>query len=133
MSRNGWLVFSLLAALAFPGCSSSTPQATPKVAVKGTVTLDGKPMPEGEIRFMMKGESPVNMEVKEGAFSGEVPVGQHKVELAVYKEGKPTTTSPKTPTKVNSLPEKYWGPRTTLSADVTAGGANDLKFTATSK
>jgi hypothetical protein len=133
MSRNGWLVFSLLAALAFAGCSSSAKKPIPRVPVTGKVTLDGKPMPEGEIRLSVAGEAPSVMEVKDGAFSGEAATGENRVELAVYKEGKPTSTSPKTPTKVNSLPAKYHGPKTTLTALVSEGGANDFSFAVTSK
>ena len=116
------------------GCGSSQPTGPQTAAVKGTVTLDAKPVPTGEI-FFTKGGEPANaIEIKDGAFAGQAPVGQCKVEVFVYVEG------PKTPgkygglaSKTNVAPQKYSGPSTTLSAGVDASKPNEFKFDLTSK
>ena len=134
MSRKVWLILFGLVILGTSGCSGSSKKGPPpKSAVKGTVTLDGKPVPEGEILFSVSGEVPVPLPIKDGSFSGEATVGKNAVSVSVYKAGKPTSTDPKTPTKINIIPAKYNGPNTTLSADVAEGGANDFKFAVTSK
>jgi prepilin-type N-terminal cleavage/methylation domain-containing protein/prepilin-type processing-associated H-X9-DG protein len=116
------------------GCGSTQSTAPQPAQVKGTVTLDTKPVPAGEIYFVKGSESSSAIEIKDGNFSGEVPPGKYKVEIHVLVEG------PKTPgkyggqgSKTNVAPQKYWGPETILSANVEAGGANDFKFNMTSK
>jgi hypothetical protein len=93
------------------------------------VTLDGKPLLEGDILFSIAGYPPEKIPIKEGAFSGEAMVGKNLVEVMAYKQGPPITTDPeKKPSKINTIPDKYNGPHSTLSADVGSSGANDLKF-----
>ncbi|OWK46665.1 hypothetical protein FRUB_00364 [Fimbriiglobus ruber] len=100
---------------------------------KGTVSLDGKPMPDGEISFETTGFPPVALPVKDGAFSGEVKEGKNKVAIRVYKEGKPLSTDPNgPPIKQNILPERYAG-QTTLTADLPPVGSTNLSFNVTSK
>jgi hypothetical protein len=116
------------------GCGSQQAGAPPSAAVKGTVTLDTKAVSTGEVHFVKGNEPPKVLEIKDGNFAGEVPVGQHKVEVHINVEG------PKTPgkyggqgSKTNVAPQKYWGPNTTLSANVEAGKPNEFKFELTSK
>jgi hypothetical protein len=133
MSRNAWLVFFGMVIIETAGCSSKPTPPPPKVAVKGTVTLDGKPLKEGEILFSQAGYPPATMPIQDGAFSGEAMTGKNLVQVKVYKEGPPLTTDPdKKPTKKNIIPDRYSGPNSTLSADVTEG-ANDFKFAVTSR
>ncbi len=72
--------------IALAGCSSQ-----PKLAkVKGTVTLDGKPISAGTITFEMKGARPATATVVNGEITGVttyapgdgVPVGEHRVAVA---------------------------------------------------
>lgn len=118
------------------GCGSSKPEgATPTATVKGTVTMDGKAIPAGEVHFGMTGVPPKVLEIKDGAFAGEAPVGKNKVEVFVYVEGPappPGKYGGERP-KTNTTPQKYWGANTTLSAQVDAGGANEFKFALTSR
>jgi hypothetical protein len=116
------------------GCGSTPTNALQSANVKGTVTLDRKAVPDGELHFVKEGTPATVLAVKDGNFAGEAPIGQHKVEVFIYAEG------PKTPgkyggqgSKTNVAPEKYWGPTTAFSAKVEAGGANDFKFEMTSK
>src|SRR5689334_20819800 len=87
------------------GCSKGPPPI--QIAkVKGTVNIDGKPVPTGEIHFGILGEAPRVSKIAEGKFEGEAPVGENKVEVFIYKEV-PTPRYPDNPTKMNTLPEKY--------------------------
>lgn len=116
------------------GCSSSQP-AGPQVAqVKGTVTMDGKAIPTGEIHFGMPGTPPRPLTIKDGAFAGDAPVGKNQVEVFVYTEkGAIAGKHGGEGSKTNTVPQKYWGPKTTLEATVSAGGGNDFNFPLTSK
>lgn len=128
-------LFPLAVGLAFAtawGCGSSTdkPKTT---AVKGIVTVDGKPMPEGEIYFVLSGQAPTTFPVKDGAFSGTGNVGKNAVEIRAYKTGPALLGDPnKSPTKVNTIPARF-SDLSKLTADVTEGGANDFKFEINSK
>ncbi len=115
------------------GCSSSQPAGGPPVTqVKGTVTMDGKAIPTGEIHFGMPGVPPRVLAIKDGAFAGEAPVGKNQVEVFVYTEGAAVKGKHGGEgSKTNTVPQKYWGANTTLSAPVTAGGTNDFKFALT--
>ncbi len=103
------------------------------IDVKGTVTLDAKPIPDGEISFMVTGQSPTVFPIKDGAYSGKALSGNNKVEVRAFKAGPPLSTDPeKKPTQMNYLPDAY-GPNSKLTADVKSGGSNDFKFELTSK
>ncbi|MBN9117977.1 MAG: hypothetical protein J0I06_02215 [Planctomycetes bacterium] len=115
------------------GCGGGQQGAAPVAKVKGTVTLDGKPLPAGEVYFGLTGVPSSAIEIKDGAFSGEAPVGKTKVEVFVYVEGPATEKHGGTRNKTNVAPKKYWGPNTTLSATVGAGEPNEFKFDLASK
>lgn len=102
-------------------------------AVTGTLNLNGKPATEGEVHFVMLGVPPSVLKVADGAFSGEAPVGDNKVEVYVYEEGPPNPRYPDDPPKINTISEKFWGPKTTLKATVEEGGSNEFQFDVTSK
>jgi hypothetical protein len=81
------------------GCGQSSD--LDKVIVRGTVTLDGQPIPNGELRFV-----PINGTrgsisggpIKDGSYvaqgRGGVPIGEHRVEIKAFrpamKAGQPT-------------------------------------------
>lgn len=112
----------------FVGCSDSPKGAATSARVKGTVKMDGKTVPVGELHFAIPGFPPRIVEIKDGAFEGEAPVGKNKVELFIYVEGPASEKYKGTTTKINVAPEKYWGPNTTLEANVNAGAKNEVKF-----
>ncbi len=133
MSRKVSLVLFAMAILVIAGCGSTKKETTPKAAVKGTVTLNGKALPDGEIAFALGAGVPERMDIKDGSFSGEAPVGKCRVEISAFKLGPPLSTDPdKKPTKMNILGDKY-GPSSTLTAEVPSGGTSDLKFDLTAK
>ena len=115
------------------GCAPAPKGAAPAAPVKGTVNMDGKPVPKGDISFGVLGVPPKVMQITDGTYSGEAPIGQNQVEVFIYVEGPPNPRYPDVPTKTNITPDTYWGPRTTLSANVTKAGPNEFKFDLTSK
>jgi glycine betaine/choline ABC-type transport system substrate-binding protein len=120
----------LFAACALVGCG---PPAKAKAKVSGEVLLDGKPMPEGSIMFVMTGEVPETLPVTNGTFTGEVSTGEKRVEIRAYREGKiaPTATIKEAP-KENYIPAKY-NSASTLKAKVTSSGIEPSKFEVTSQ
>ncbi|MGL4551600.1 MAG: hypothetical protein ACRC33_10465 [Gemmataceae bacterium] len=126
------ICFALSLVLA-AGCAPAGPGAPPAAKVKGTVTLDGKAVPEGELHFGIAGKPPGVVPIKDGTFAGDAPVGKNKVEVFIYTAGPASEKYGGTASKVNSAPGKYWGPNTALDATVAAGGANEFKFEMTSK
>jgi hypothetical protein len=65
------------------GCSGSSPQGK----VDGTVTLDGMPLKEGDVRFVpADGKSQTaSAKIIDGKFSAQVPKGEMRVEISAPK------------------------------------------------
>jgi hypothetical protein len=122
------LGISLLALL---GCSQG-PQLPKPVEVSGTVNLDGKPMPAGEVCFYVEGQPPVPMPVTDGAFSGKAFVGPNTVGVIWDQDGPPHPMDPSQRMKINTVDARFLGPSSPLKHDVPATGAKDLKFEVTS-
>jgi hypothetical protein len=133
MNRSRLAICSVLALAWNSGCGPEQQRGAPVANVKGTAHIDRKPIPTGEIHFSMTGVPPRVLEIKDGAFSGEAPVGKNQVEVFIYAEGPPAAKYGGTRAKINTTSERYWGPKTTLSASVNASGANEFKFDITSK
>jgi hypothetical protein len=116
------------------GCSSSDRKgAAPAAKVTGSVALDGKPLPDGELHFSVPGYAPRVLEIKDGKYEGEAPVGKNEVQLFIFTEGPPVARYGGRRIKTNVAPAKYWGPKTALAATVNADGANDFRFDLTSR
>ena len=115
------------------GCGGSSASKVKMIPVKGTIKLDGKEMAEGEVHFLVTGQAPSILPVKNGAYVGTAVVGKNTVQVFSYKAGPPMSTDPsKTPTKVNFIPDRF-NNTSKLSADVAEGGANDFPFEVTSR
>jgi hypothetical protein len=129
------VVFGLLLGLACAGgCSSEAG----KVTVSGEVTLDGKPLKEGVIRFVpVDGKSPTaDAAIVDGRFQGTVPVGAKRVEISAPKVvGKrkmyDTPQSPWVDEVAELIPARY-NVKSGLTAEVKKG-ANNLSFDLKSK
>lgn len=124
----GLLCLSL--ALFLSGCAGDGGQnaAPPLAKVKGTVTLDGKPMAGGEVRFNLAGQVPKILPVKDGTFAGEVFSGKNRVDVVWEKPGQPNPMKPDERIPVNVVSDKYSGINTPFNPDIPPSGSNDLKF-----
>ena len=107
------------------GCTPQNAPPPTTAKVTGKVTLDDKAMPVGEVRFTVMGQPPKICTVKDGAFSGEAFIGKNRVDIVLEKDGPPSTTDPKTPTRINTVTHKN------LEAEVKEG-PNTFTFEATS-
>ncbi len=110
-----------------PGCGGGG--NTPELAtVKGTVKLDGQPLPEAKVMFRpVEGGRPSFGRTDEnGAYAleyspghpGAVP-GKHKVEISTYSSDEENKVPEKVPTKYNT--------DTQLEAEVKEG-SNEINF-----
>jgi hypothetical protein len=133
-------------ALAVAGCSTdpSEVDTLPRVAVSGTVTLDGKPLPEGRLQFLPDASSSGIItvgEIKDGKFSidrasGPIP-GKYRIMVSsrpVYKI-KPGESPGGSPPKSEpeAVPSQYNGKSSALVAEVKADGPYAFEFTLDSK
>jgi hypothetical protein len=129
-----------LTVAAIGGCTPETgapPDTLPRVAVAGTVTLDGAPLPEGTIQLDplegVKGATTLG-EIVDGKYSidragGPVP-GKHKVKISSHapvklKEGEQPGGTPKL--KPETVPAQY-NTEWKLETDVPASGSSELDF-----
>jgi hypothetical protein len=135
-----------LLALAAAGCSSDSSEVDtlPRVAVSGTITLDGKPLPEGKLQFQpdASGSGIIAVgEIKDGKFSidrisGPVP-GKYRIMVSsrpVFKikagenpGGGPPVSGPET------IPKSYIVKTSPLLADVTTDSPQSFEFSMDSK
>jgi hypothetical protein len=125
----------VVAAIAISGCDSGH-KPLEITEVSGTVNLDGKPLPEGEVMLVNSaGEPPDVLPVINGEFSGPARMGPMRVEIRAYRPGKTPTTP--IPAESQVGPENYLPARfnstTTLTAEVTDGGLKPARFDVQSK
>jgi hypothetical protein len=110
----------------------------PEFPVKGTVTLDGSPMAQGEVYFRNEATATSSvLTVTNGQFEGKSEPGKFKVEINSLRDetvaADPTGyTPPGGSTKTNIVLPEY-NVNSTLTAEVTAAGPNEFKFEAKSK
>lgn len=116
------------------------------VSVKGSVSLDGKPVSSGQIIFndVSGTEKAYAGVIKDGAFSFPSTAGQKKVSISSPQEvagsstivggtpGDPVSAENPAPQILESIPPKY-NDQTELTADVTTNGDNTFPFELTSK
>src|SRR5437762_8038095 len=124
--RSLALFILLILPMAVAGCGRKGPIMVP---VSGTVTLHGKPMPDGIIYFKTIVEGSVDqMEIKDGKFAGKVEVGDRRVEICRYGLGPPFKMgNAEIPNKIETLPARY-NEASELMATVTKRGPNELTF-----
>lgn len=138
------LLSTLALAICVAGCGSGGP---PTAKVSGTVTLDGKPLPDIRVTFQpdnkseeMKGMGSFGLTDANGKFdlklsdtqSAGAVVGGHTVILADKLAEDPGDSDAGAAPKVKSrIPAKLV--KSPLHFDVQAGKANDAKFELTSK
>lgn len=148
--RAAYSLLSLALTIGPVGCSHKLDDR-PRVAVAGTVTMDGQPLPEAVITFSPAGTASndataVTWEINDGAFSipredGPVP-GSYKVSIS-HAEMKGVEAKGKGRNKKVTLerskvigPEKIparYNTATELKADIPSGGVSNLKYELQSK
>jgi hypothetical protein len=126
------LLCSLIVAIV-SGCGSDEP---PTGTVSGEVTLDGAPLPAGNIQFRpMAGDVGTGgTEIKDGKFEAVVPVGKMRVEITANKvvgkrKAYDSPESPVVDVVEELIPQRY-NVTSELSTDVKEGGQTvryDLK------
>jgi hypothetical protein len=83
LSSAPWIAALVLLAA---GCSES---GIPRAEVHGKVTLDGKPIPQGDIRFVPTSGPVWSAKIKDGIYTTAgtkgVPVGQLRVEIQAFR------------------------------------------------
>jgi hypothetical protein len=115
------IVVAILASLGLLTLVLPAAAAEGKASVKGTVTLDGKPLPLGKVSYHAKGVQPVGSKInKDGTYKvGRIPPGTYTVTVEAMKNGR------------SLVPAKFSQKGTSpLRVEVKAGSANidiDLK------
>src|SRR5262249_7497893 len=125
-SRMVFWGLALGACLATPGCGDAGPKTYP---VSGTVSLDGRPLQEGDIYF-----SPLDPNVsadadkiKDGQFAFRTKAGKKRVEVRASRVIPGKQTPMGGPVRVEFLPPRY-NSQSTLTAEVLANGENRFAF-----
>jgi hypothetical protein len=115
----------LAAVLLLAGGCGGGPERHP---VRGTVTLDGAPLPEARVTFVAEkeggpwGAARTDAQGKYTIRAGEnqgLPVGNYKVRVSTYQDGNPQPDPP-----IPSVPERVpmeYNRRTTLTREVKPG------------
>ena len=128
MTKYGYLAV-LIGALFLPGCS----RKTPTYPVSGTVTIDGKPIPDGSISFLdpQNALGPDGGTIKDGKYEFKAKPGLKKVEIRASRVGKyppgQAGAMGEAEGPIEYIPERY-RKNTELKAEVTATGPNQFEF-----
>lgn len=123
-------LFFLTSVLA--GCGGN-PDGPTLVSVSGKITLNGAPLPEGDVIFRAadgKGHAYAG-KIKDGSYSIETEAGKKKVEIKSMRDvpGKTTEDNPGEVVSVREqiVPTKY-NSESTLEITVTEGGSDSTDF-----
>lgn len=113
----------ILAALWTAGCGSES--AIDRVPVEGTVTFNGSPVKNGQIRFYPIEGTPgpvAGSPIVEGKYSvvnkGGVPIGKHRVVIEGYEA--PAAGADADAGSIQYLPDKF-NRQSTLTSEIAAG------------
>jgi hypothetical protein len=144
LHRLSYYILTLALGLAHFGCSGSKDDK-PREPVGGTVTMDGKPLPEAAIQFTPTGEvkaTGVVAKVADGKFSipreeGLVP-GTYMVSISHAEQQEVKSKKAAGPLSKNvklgkeQIPARY-NTQSKLTAEIKKGGVSDLSFPLESK
>jgi hypothetical protein len=126
------LVGAVLLAASGAGCGRRDGPQRTFYPIRGMVTLDGKPLAQGEIQFVTPELGHLDVcVVKDGRFTGEVGPGMRNVKICSFRKGKVDSGSGEA-TQINIIAARY-SADSTLTAEVTAAGPNEFSFELLSK
>lgn len=121
-------VFSILtfAMASFIGCSGSAPKDESRTQVSGQITLNGKPLPAGNLTFKLK-DSPLATQVgikAEGRYvTDRVPIGRNMVSIETE------SLQYGSPSLYTAIPAKYTEYVTSgLEVDIKPGVNENVNF-----
>src|SRR6218665_3811301 len=104
-------VIGFAAIIFIAGCAQ---EGIKRVVVSGVVRLNGKPVEDGQIRFVpfAETEGPVTIEpIRQGSYrcekSGGVPLGKHRVEILAWDPSVPPPRGPGVPPRPQWIPSQY--------------------------
>lgn len=126
MPASRLVVLSLALGL-LAGCGQAKPK---KVHVSGTVAMDGKPLPQGEIAFEIEGagKPPELLPIVDGKFEGVLTVGKKRVMVSAVKNmGQQAGMGMGMDLVLNAVHEDY-NANSKLTAEVTDGGLSPSSF-----
>ncbi|NLE39896.1 MAG: hypothetical protein GX621_17905 [Pirellulaceae bacterium] len=136
--RSGCFLLLVAAVAAASGCGENRRQG-----IEGTVTFDGRPIPNGNISFIPQGDArgpAAGAVIKDGRFAIDPAkgtfAGTFRVEIVAARETAEAVVDPVTGERV-SLREQYipakYNVESELTADIKEGEPNRLEYDLTSK
>ena len=125
-------ILLLSVCLTLAGCGQKTKVEPERFPVRGSVTLDGKPLPQGLIYFKTVATGAIDAAgIKDGTFEGRAEAGDRRVEISAYtiettqsKDDGPLSHSGR---KKNTIPPCY-NVESRLTAKVSREGMNEFVF-----
>jgi hypothetical protein len=123
--RRAAVVAAFLSFFSIVGCSD---KPVPVYPVHGTVSIDGKPLADGQVCFRTVDTGALEQfEVKNGAFTGRAQAGERRVEIFAFKVRTGNFSGMKGEVQENLIPARY-NTNSKLQANVTAEGPNEFAF-----
>jgi hypothetical protein len=124
----GTVLLGLL--LAVTGCGSG------EATVSGTITLDGKPLEDGNIAFRplpaLAATEAIGGPIKDGKYQVKARPGQNRVEITATRVVPGKKDAFGTPLRESILPEKY-NVQSQMTKEISASGANEFNMELTSR
>jgi hypothetical protein len=122
---------ALVLCLTVAGCSDQGKPAVARYPIRGTVSLNGSPLPDGRITFISLATGHADaMPIKDGRFEGQAAAGERRVEFSVVINGRPSgPLIPGMPETVpqESLPAQF-NSESKYKATVLPEGVNECSF-----
>jgi hypothetical protein len=117
----------IVSALLASGCGPARRSDT--APVTGQVTLGGRPIVDGDIRFDPEDprRGPRAARIERGHYAGQAPVGRNRVSITASGTTKNSPMVDGVRLPVNIVQARY-NDATTLTADVLSGETNTLDF-----
>jgi hypothetical protein len=129
-SRPAWAL-AVVVCFVVAGCSGQEKPAVARYPVRGTVTLDGSPLPDGRITLITVAAGHADaMAIKDGHFEGQAAAGERRVEFSVVKNVK--ASGPPIPGMPETVPQEtlpgQFNSETKYKVTVVPDGVNDFTF-----